>query len=216
VVGLSSSDERSRQRDLAKECLGAGFVAWQALAKAEKCARLAAAELLAHEDKAVHSKRSGQKCRAKKRKKLEVKANGGLELQPCPAGKTSAECQDEEPRSYSWAALPRCVMEPDGSNAQTDQAKQHSHFEACCELDSSKGTNQDQGCSKEHGMSTIARPAGNAACCSAMLPLMPASLVAFETEVRNTFLHVPLPESLGVPVQRAMSAPPMRCPSSAA
>merc|ERR1712129_384853 len=128
-------------------------------------ARLATAELLAHEDKAMHIKKTGHKSRTKKRKKPEVKANDDLELQKCCAGKTPDECQAEQS-------------------------------------------------AKEHGMSTNVRPATNMARCSALLPLMPASLVAFDTEVRNTFLHVPLPDFFEAPVRRASSMPPMPSPCS--
>merc|ERR1712130_904338 len=68
---------------------------------------------------------------------------------------------------------------------------------------------------RQYGAQTKERAAMNMSCRGASLPLIPAHFVVFDTQVRNTFLHIPLPseEHLEQPEQRrAWSAPPRRSP----
>lgn len=215
---LSTNEVSSRQQTLAKECLAAGFRAWQELATAEKTARSAAAELLAHEEKAVCSKKRGKKYRARRGKKLEGKAVDDFELQKCFDGNTSDERHDEQSGSCSYACLLDCVKFSTGCNSLLNQATGHLFVDAHGEHDSSKNTNLEEGCLLEldiHDEGLVRTPqARNTSCPCAMLPSMPSRLVAFDAEVRNTFLHIPLPESSEKPPRRALSAPPGLGPSS--
>merc|ERR1712232_714745 len=184
---------------------------WQAVVKAEKQAKLAAAELLANEDKPARSTKS-QRSRAKKLKKLQL--GNGDELQDCFDGKISAELHEE-----SGIGCRTCFDDfftnSTGQPPQLRQAMRHYDcgWHELMDVDASDKPASSN--DPKHGMQTKENGVMNRYCFCRPLPLIPAHLVAFDVQVRNTFLHVPLPESSEQPVRkRALSASPRLAPPS--
>lgn len=190
---FKSNDTISRQHALVKKLSGACFSAWQAVVEAEKHAKLAAADLLADEDKSARSNKS-KRSRARNPKKLQIVNDG--EVQTCLDDKTLAEIPEKIGVGCS-SCCDDCTTNSHGQHEKLKHAKQH--------YDHGWHKPLDADTADELGSSNDPKQGD-----SSPLPLIPAHFFGFDAQVRNTFLHIPLPESWAQPEQRrALSAPPM-------